>query len=839
MRRKLALGSVFATALAAALAAVAAAAPSLTEFPLPTPNRDPLGIARGPEGNVWFTENANPGAIGRITPEGTITEFTTGLTANSQPTGITAGPDGNLWFTENANPGAIGRITPTGTITEFTTGLSANSQPTGITAGPDGNLWFTENANPGAIGRITPTGTITEFTAGLSANSQPTGITAGPDGNLWFTEKANPGRIGRITPGGTITEFTTGLSANSQPTGITAGPDGNLWFTESAGAGRIGRITVGGAITQFTSGLTANSQPEGITAGSEGSLYFTEYKGAGRIARITTAGAISESATTTAGSQPQGIATGGDGNVWFAEGAGKGQIGRLSVPPAVEATSASATERTAVLKALVGPNSQATSYSFEYGESTSYDEQTSSTSAGSGASLTPVSAAVTELEPGHTYHYRAVARNPSGTSYGPDETFTTADPPQAQTNAATAVSLTGATLNGSVDPEGQPTTYWFEWGTTKSYGQEVPVPAAEAGSEESSQHFDQALEGLTPDTKYHYRIVASNCGGCEEGTTYGADQVFTTAAPPSASTGAAIEVSGTSATLTAQANPGEVAGSARFEWGPTAGYGTRTTRVELPAGSGAHELSQTINGLEPGHTYHFRAWASDCEGCASGTTLGADATFTTPAPAEPPAEASPGTTPTQLTTLTAPLSAPSSPPAPPAIGSTALVHVSGGTVQMRTSAGLAPMPSDGDVPMGAVIMAEHGQIELTVALDASGRTQSAALWGGSFTVSQAAGGMTTFTLAGPRPSCGSHAASASVARARQSGHTTTLWAHDNHGQFSTRGHNSVATVRGTVWGTSETCHGTLTTVDEGLVSVKPKHGRRVLVRAGHSYLARR
>ena len=139
----------------------------------------------------------------------TIAEVSSGLSADSQPTGIAAGPDGNLWFTQQGNSGAIGRITPAGVITEFTAGLSANAKPTEITAGPDGNLWFTEQGNSGAIGRITPAGVITEFTDGLSVDSEPTGIAAGPDGNLWFTEQANPGRIGRIsfdsssTPGGT------------------------------------------------------------------------------------------------------------------------------------------------------------------------------------------------------------------------------------------------------------------------------------------------------------------------------------------------------------------------------------------------------------------------------------------------------------------------------------------------------------------------------------------------------------------------------------------------------------------------------------------------------------
>jgi virginiamycin B lyase len=114
----------------------------------------PAGITPGPDGNLWFTENNNPvgstsGKIGRITPDApnTITEFHTGLSMGATPSGITAGPDGNLWFTEDNNPGgAIGRITPgaPNTITEFNTGLTTTSNPGPITLGPDGNLWFVE-----------------------------------------------------------------------------------------------------------------------------------------------------------------------------------------------------------------------------------------------------------------------------------------------------------------------------------------------------------------------------------------------------------------------------------------------------------------------------------------------------------------------------------------------------------------------------------------------------------------------------------------------------------------------------------------------------------------------
>ena len=91
---------------------------------------------------------------------------------------------------------AIGRITPSGQITEFTSGLNAGSVPVGIAPGADGNLWFTDRGTTRAIGRITPDGQITEFTSGLNSGSYPTVIAPGADGNLWFTDPGTTRRSG-------------------------------------------------------------------------------------------------------------------------------------------------------------------------------------------------------------------------------------------------------------------------------------------------------------------------------------------------------------------------------------------------------------------------------------------------------------------------------------------------------------------------------------------------------------------------------------------------------------------------------------------------------------------
>src|SRR6266571_86455 len=144
---------------------------TISEFSLPSPHLYPGGIMTGPDGNLWFTETVSNGCqsgkIGRITPEGKISEFS--LLSDRVASGIMTGSDGNLWFTESAcakgQNGKIGRITPSGVISEFSL-PTPHFYPFGSTAGPDGNLWFLEsdaNDKNYKIGRITTAGTISEF----------------------------------------------------------------------------------------------------------------------------------------------------------------------------------------------------------------------------------------------------------------------------------------------------------------------------------------------------------------------------------------------------------------------------------------------------------------------------------------------------------------------------------------------------------------------------------------------------------------------------------------------------------------------------------------------------
>jgi streptogramin lyase len=255
----------------------------ITEFTAGFPAGSPKGIVTGPDGNLWVAMAGSGGAIARVTKTGDVTEFD--VPTAGDPEDIAVGPDNNLWYVDSA-ANLIGRITPEGSITEFSDGLSGGAAPTGITKGPDGAMWFTESA-AGKIGRITTAGVITEFSSGISGSSQPTDIAKGPDGNLWFTMGAANGSIGKITPAGDFTEFSDGLSLLSVPREIAAGPDGNLWFTESAIPGRIGRITTSGDISEYSTGLLSILSPWSIAAGPDGNMWFTGNSIPGKIGRIT------------------------------------------------------------------------------------------------------------------------------------------------------------------------------------------------------------------------------------------------------------------------------------------------------------------------------------------------------------------------------------------------------------------------------------------------------------------------------------------------------------------------------------------------------------------------
>jgi len=131
----------------------------------------------------------------------------------------------------------------------------------------------------------------------------------------------------------------------------------------------------------------------------------------------------------------------------------------------------------------------------------------------------PYSVSVTGLNANTIYYARAYASNNVGISYGQEVNFSTTafQAPSAITNVALNLSQTKATLNGTVNANGNSTTITFEYGTTTTYGTEVnATPSNVTGNSNIDVSF--YLTGLTAGETYQYRIKAINEGGVVTGS---------------------------------------------------------------------------------------------------------------------------------------------------------------------------------------------------------------------------------------------------------------------------------------------------------------------------------
>jgi phosphodiesterase/alkaline phosphatase D-like protein len=290
-----------------------------------------------------------------------------------------------------------------------------------------------------------------------------------------------------------------------------------------------------------------------------------------------------------------------------------------SAPVAVTGSATNITVTSATLNGTVDPNGRETIWYFEYGTSTSYGSKTAEKNAGSGTNAVSVSVPVSGLTRGRLYHYRLVATSDAGTSRGADQTFSTTTSPVAVTGSASSIGLTSAKLNGTVTPNGQAATWFFEYGTTTRYGSRTATKSVGTGTR--AVKVAASLTRLRTSTTYHYRLVATN----DSGTSVGTNRSFSTSLAPGVRTGPAQDVGPTTATLTGSADPGGRTTTWWFEYGTTTRYGSRTSSRSVGSSAGSRSVSAAVSGLAAGTVYHYRLVAKS----DAGTSRGADATFTT------------------------------------------------------------------------------------------------------------------------------------------------------------------------------------------------------------------
>jgi hypothetical protein len=296
---------------------------------------------------------------------------------------------------------------------------------------------------------------------------------------------------------------------------------------------------------------------------------------------------------------------------------------RPAPPPTIQADSAVVeASRHATLKTLVNPNGTLVlNCTFEYGPTEAYGTKVPCNDPGFGEEPVSVGAEAVGLTPATTYHYRVTATNEGGTTVGPDQTFTTLiDKAVPATGGATALQTT-ATLEGSVNPLGNPlTACYFEYGVNAGYGSKASCGSL-PGEDNGPVPVTAAAGGLSPNSAYHYRLVAVNTGGTE----FGADREFSTLPKaPAITTGAATLVGADKARISGTMNPEGSVSRYQFEYGPTIVYGS-TTPSATGVGSEEIKIAENITGLQPATIYHYRLSATS----VGGTTHGPDMTFTT------------------------------------------------------------------------------------------------------------------------------------------------------------------------------------------------------------------
>jgi streptogramin lyase len=202
-----------------------------------TPGSQAYALTTGPDGAIWFTEYTAP-RIGRLDPATGVAVEYFGL--KGPAVAIAPGPDGNVWFTENLGPAnvpQIGRIAPDGTVTEFSAGLMAGQILGGLAPGSDGGVWFLKWGIGGtAVGRIDATSGQITFPASALFGTFPLfgGIAAGADGNVWFTDYYDA-VLGRLAADGTLAEYGA-VYPGSPVNAIAATRPGAatkaVWFTD-------------------------------------------------------------------------------------------------------------------------------------------------------------------------------------------------------------------------------------------------------------------------------------------------------------------------------------------------------------------------------------------------------------------------------------------------------------------------------------------------------------------------------------------------------------------------------------------------------------------------------
>lgn len=423
----------------------------------------------------------------------------------------------------------------------------------------DGDVYVTDNVD-NRVEKFDSSGLyLSQFNGtGTPAGSfsTPTSVAVDPtDGSVYVVDAGN-NVVDKFDSSGNVV---SGFGANGAIGGF-AFPTFNFPPSGGLAVDSTGRLYVGdpghNVVDAYDSsggfqgrlGASRLTEPSELAVDSSDDVFVVDSSGQSIVTFDSGGNHLATLSTNVSFASLRGVAVAGDGVHLYVSttspyGSSRVLIFALVTLPDVTTAAPSSVQQTAAtLEGAVNPDGvQLTDCHFQYTDET--DFQTNGY-AGSGAQTAPcvpttgsipadhsdhnITADLTGLSANTVYHFRLLAANANGSGHGQDLTFRTPGPPVIDGTSVADVTETEAILKGKVNPESFDTTYRFEYGITIAYGVTAPLPDGALAAGSSDQLASAPINGLSPGTTYHFRVVAQSA----EGTTEGQDHTFSTYAAP-------------------------------------------------------------------------------------------------------------------------------------------------------------------------------------------------------------------------------------------------------------------------------------------------------------------
>jgi streptogramin lyase len=384
------------------------------------------GIALGPDGNFWVAEQFSD-SVARMTPAGAVlNRYSVGV----GPTTVAAGPGGRVWVSVTGADKLVWFDATSASPAPHDVLTGGTCGPVGLVSGPGDRMFFSlPDDGCGGGSRL---GSVAADGTGLMTIGHP-GLVfslATASGKLYAPDFSGD-VVRRVAPGALNTETAINAPGGSSPDGITVDGAGNLWVTLFS-SGRVGTFPAaqdGGPLTEITPTGGTLQSPFGIVAGNDGRIYVTG-KDSKNVARVDASGSTWQFYAT--GGEPWQIVNGPDGDLFFTDQSSTRVLRFLSGAPRASTGAATAQATTVVsATATVDTRGNATQVVFDYGPTAAYGATSAPITLPAADGGAPVTAVLSGLAPGTTYHVRVRAANEEGSVAGADTTVGTPAPPPA------------------------------------------------------------------------------------------------------------------------------------------------------------------------------------------------------------------------------------------------------------------------------------------------------------------------------------------------------------------------------------------------------------------------